>query len=400
MAGKIVVLSTLDTKGFETKFLKEQIEIRGLETTIIDFGVIGQPVFKPDITREEVAEASDTVMTELISKNDRGLAMNILSKGVVKIVNTLYLAGKLDGIISLGGSMGTTVGTAAMRCLPIGIPKIMISTMASGDVRAFVGTRDITMMYPVVDILGLNSVSRKILANAAGAISGMVQQTVAIQNKERSLVSITMVGITTPCIMKAKSLIEERGYDTIVFHATGSGGQAMEELIDEGLIKGVLDVSIPEVAGELVGALTAGPNRMEAAGRKGIPQVICPGAADGVVFMGMDKVPEKFRNRKLLGVAPNITVMRTNEDENAILGKIVAQKANKALGPIKILIPLKGFSAFDAKGEWGYDPEADRAFISALRENIDDEKIEVIDMDVHINDEEFARKLVDIFIQL
>lgn len=388
---KVVILGTLDTKGRELQYVRDIIRGGGLDTVVINVGIIGDPPFIPDITSAEVAMAAGKDLTSLIEKNDRGEAIEAMMIGAARIVEELEVQGVLSGIISLGGSAGTTIGTYAMQKLPVGIPKLMVSTLASGDTRPYVGEKDITMMYSVVDISGLNCLSRKILANAANALVGMVQGEELVVEEEKPLVAATMFGVTTPCVTKAREYLEEKGYEVLVFHATGSGGRAMESLIRSGFIKGVLDVTTTEWCDELVGGvLSAGPERLEAAAKAGIPQVVSTGALDMVNFGPIETVPEKFRNRNLYKHNATITLMRTTVEENTELGRIIATKLNMSKDKTALFLPLKGVSAIDVEGKPFYGPEEDMALFDSLRQTIDRSKVELFEKDTDINDPEFA----------
>ncbi|QNB46374.1 UPF0261 family protein [Thermanaerosceptrum fracticalcis] len=390
MEERVVVLGTLDTKGQEFKFIKDVIESAGIGTLVIDAGVKGTPYFQPDVTREEVAQAGGSSLTELLAKDDRGEAVTTMMKGATEIVKKLYAEGKVAGIIGMGGTAGTTIGSSAMRALPVGVPKVLVSTVASGDTRPYVGVKDITMMYSVVDISGLNSLARKILANAAFAVAGMAKGRVEVPEDEKPLIGATMFGVTTPCVTKAREYLEEKGYEVLVFHATGTGGQAMESLVEAGFIKGVLDITTTEWCDELVGGvLSAGPHRLEAAGKMGIPQVVSTGALDMVNFGPLDTVPEKFKGRNLYKHNPTVTLMRTLPEECKRLGEIIAEKLNMAQGPTKVVLPLKGVSLIAIEGKPFYDPDADKALFEAIRVNLDP-RIELVEMDTDINDPEFA----------
>jgi uncharacterized protein (UPF0261 family) len=390
MGKTISVVATLDTKGIEARFLKERIREAGLSALVIDAGVIGQPVFAADVPRETVAEAGGKRLAELVSERDRGNSVAVMAEGAARVVKGLFDAGKIHGIISLGGSAGTTIGTAAMRALPVGFPKVMVSTLASGDTRPYVGIKDITMMYSVVDIAGLNRLSRRILANAAAAVCAMAEAELPSAVEEKPLIAATMFGVTTPCVTKAREILEENGFEVLVFHATGSGGRAMEDLIESGFIAGVLDITTTEWADELVGGvLSAGPHRLEAAGKKGIPQMVAPGALDMVNFGPPDSVPEKFKDRKFYQHNPTVTLMRTTREENARLGQILAEKLRAARGPTVFFYPRKGVSAIDRETQPFHDPEADEAFISSFKAAVGPE-VKVVELDDHINDEEFA----------
>ena len=394
MAKTVGIVGTLDTKGMEFQFIKEQIEASGTSTCVVNTGIIGEPHFEPDVSAGEVAEAAGTSLQALQDGGDRGVAVAAMAEGAAKIIAQLQSDGQIDGVISLGGSAGTTIGTTAMRAVPVGVPKIMVSTLASGDTSPYVDTKDVSMMYSVVDIAGINSLSRQILANAAGAIVGMVNAEVPAA-EDKPLIGATMFGVTTPCVTKARELLEEAGYEVLVFHATGAGGRAMEDLVKGGFIVGVLDVTTTELADELVGGvLSAGPDRLEAAGDLGVPQVVAPGALDMVNFGPPDTVPEQFNDRTFYQHNPTVTLMRTTVEENAELGKIMGQKLSQAKGPTTVIIPKQGVSAIDQEGQPFYSAEAEAAWIENLKANLGD-NVTLIEMDNHINDDAFATKLVE-----
>jgi uncharacterized protein (UPF0261 family) len=399
----VVVLGTLDTKGKEHNFVNQIIRSRGCDVVLVDIGVLGQPQTQPNISRAEVAHAGGVEIEELIKRNDRGFAMEVMAIGVTKIILKMHKEGDLDGILALGGSGGASIATQAMRALPIGVPKVMVSTVASGDTRPYVGESDITMMYSVVDIAGINSISEKILYNAAIAIAEMAKASCTFQSQKQSkpLVSITMFGVTTPCVLQASKLLEAKGYEVVVFSANGVGGRAMEALMKDGFICASLDVTTTELADELVGGeLSAGQERLEMAGRLGIPQVVSLGALDMVNFGPVDTLPAHFHGRKIYKHNPNVTLMRTTVEECDQLGKIIAHKLNRAKGPVSVFIPLKGISAIAKKGEVFYDPQADQALIDSLKESLDPH-IDLVVMDTHINDPAFAeamaKKLHELF---
>ena len=394
MAKTVGIVGTLDTKGMEFQFIKEQIEASGTSTCVVNTGIIGEPGFEPDVSSGEVAEAGGTSLQALQDGGDRGVAVAAMAEGAAKIIAQLQSDGKIDGVISLGGSAGTTIGTTAMRAVPVGVPKIMVSTLASGDTSPYVDTKDVSMMYSVVDIAGINSLSRQILANAAGAIVGMVNAEVPAA-EDKPLIGATMFGVTTPCVTKARELLEDAGYEVLVFHATGAGGRAMEDLVKGGFIVGVLDVTTTELADELVGGvLSAGPDRLEAAGDFGVPQVVAPGALDMVNFGPPDTVPEQFKDRTFYQHNPTVTLMRTTVEENAELGKIMGQKLSRATGATTVIIPKQGVSAIDQEGQPFYSAEAEAAWIENLKANLGD-NVALIEMDNHINDDAFATKLVE-----
>ena len=389
----IVVIGTLDTKPEEIDFARSVIEAGGVDVHVVDTGVMGEPGFEPDTAAAAVAEAADTSLDALREVGDRGAAMTAMGEGAAAVATRLHEEGVLDGVLGLGGSGNTSVATAAMRALPYGVPKLMVSTMASGDVRPYVESKDVMMLYSVADIEGLNQVSRTVIANAALAMVGMVANDPDVEVAERPTVGITMFGVTTPCAQAAREWLGSEGYETIVFHATGTGGKAMEGLVEQGVIDGVLDVTTTELADELVGGvLSAGPDRLEAAGRVGIPQVVSTGALDMVNFGPKDDVPTEFEDRHLHVHNPQVTLMRTTPDENAELGRILAEKLNDATGPTEVVLPLGGVSMLDVEGEDFHDPEADAALFDAIRETLDDD-IELVEMEMDINDEEFALTL-------
>ena len=394
MAKTVGIVGTLDTKGIEFQFIKERIEASGTSTCVVNTGSLGEPHFEPDVSADDVAAAGGTSLQALQDGGDRGVAVAAMAEGAAKIIAELQSDGKIDGVISLGGSAGTTIGTTAMRAVPVGVPKIMVSTLASGDTSPYVDTKDISMMYSVVDIAGINSLSRQILANAAGAIVGMVNAEVP-PSEDKPLIGATMFGVTTACVTKARELLEEAGYEVLVFHATGAGGRAMEDLVKGGFIVGVLDATTTELADELVGGvLSAGPDRLEAAGDLGVPQVIAPGALDMVNFGPPDTVPEQFKDRTFYQHNPTVTLMRTTVAENAELGKIMGQKLSQANGPTTVIIPKQGVSAIDKEGQPFYSAEAEAAWIENLKANLGD-NVTLIEMDNHINDDAFATKLVE-----
>jgi uncharacterized protein (UPF0261 family) len=389
MSCTVLLVATLDTKGAELAFVRDLIEARGHRTLVVDAGVLGEPAFEPDVAASEVATAGGSSLDALRERGDRGEAVEVMMAGLERVVGSLFEQGRFEGMLGIGGGGGTILATAAMRELPIGVPKVMVSTMASGDVSPYVGIRDITLMYSVTDIAGLNPLSRRILANAAGAVVGMVEQEMP-ETAARPLVAATMFGVTTPCVDRVRERLDEAGYDVMVFHATGSGGRAMEALIDEGWFVGVADVTTTEWCDEVVGGvLSAGPDRLSAAGRRGIPQVVSLGATDMVNFGGIETVPERFRDRTLYRHNPSVTLMRTTADECREVGRRIAERLNAAGGPTVLVLPLRGVSALDADGQPFRAPETDRALFDTLREHLND-AVEVVEVDEHINDAAFA----------
>lgn len=387
----VYLFVTLDTKGTEAQFVRERLAAHGVPVVLVDTGCLGEPRATPDVSRAEVFSAGGTTLEAIQARRDRGEAIAAASRGAASLAAAWHAQGKLTGILGLGGSAGTAIATAAMRALPLGIPKLMVSTLASGQVRHYVGDKDILMLNAVVDLAGLNRVSRTVLDAAARAMAGMVRLPTAPlpEGGQQPLVAATMFGVTTPCVEHARRILEANGYEVLVFHATGNGGQAMESLIDEGLIAGVLDITTTELADELVGGvLSAGPQRLTAAGRKGVPQVISVGALDMVNFHAPETIPERFRHRQFYRHNPHVTLMRTTLEENAALGAEIGRKASQARGPTAILLPRRGVSAIDGEGQPFDDPAARRALFDAIAAHAG--SVEVTALDLHINDPAFA----------
>jgi uncharacterized protein (UPF0261 family) len=391
----VVLLGTLDTKGEEYEFLRRRVLEEGVDALLVDTGVLGSPLAEPDISRQQVAEAASADLQELATSEDRGAAVEAMARGVSEIVKDLHAQGRLDAVLALGGSGGTAIAAQAMRQLPVGVPKLIVSTMASGDTRPYVGAVDVTLMYSVVDISGLNPISERILGNAAAAAAGMAKAQGPDSDAEKPLVGATMFGVTTPCVTEARKRLEELGYEVLVFHATGTGGQSMEALMRSGFITASLDVTTTELADELVGGvLSAGPDRLEAAGALGIPQVVSLGALDMVNFGPFESVPVEFRDRLLYKHNPTVTLMRTTPEECAALGRTIARKLNEARGPLTVFVPLKGVSLIATEGQIFHDPAADEALFRTLRENLDPE-VDLRELDLDVNDPEFAHALAD-----
>lgn len=392
----VVLVGTMDTKGHEYAYLRDRIREAGADVLIVDAGVLGEPQITPDITREKVARAADCDHAELVREADRGKAVDAMGRGAAAVLTRLHAEGRLQGAAAVGGSGNSSIAAQAMRELPIGVPKLIVSTVASGDTRPYVGAVDITMMYSVVDIAGINQVSSRILGNAAAAIAGMATAKLPRAGSERPLVGATMFGVTTACVDRARERLEELGYEVLVFHATGTGGQSFEALITAGFFAGVLDATTTELADELVGGvLSAGPDRLEAAGRAGMPQVVSLGALDMVNFGPRDSVPLEFEERNLYVHNPTITLMRTTAEENAELGRRIAEKLNGAEGPTVLFMPKDGVSAIDVDGQPFHDPEADAALFGALDDGLDPDRVEVQRVDTDINDPAFAVAMAD-----
>lgn len=393
----IAVLGTLDSKGEEHAFVAGLIRERGHAVLLIDVGSGGPPVVAPDITREEVAAAAGLDLAPLMAKRDRGECVVAMSKAAPVLLEKLAAEGKIDGVISLGGGGGTAIGTAAMRALPLGFPKLMVSTLASGNTAPYLGTKDIVMMPSIADVAGLNRLSRVIFSRAAGAICGMVEAKVEVDSA-KPLVVASMFGNTTACITEAKRILEEAGYEVLVFAATGAGGRTMESLIESGMVSGVLDLTTTEWADELVGGvLNAGPERMDAAAKAKVPVVVAPGCLDMVNFGEEASVPAKFAGRNFYIHNPQVTLMRTTPEECSELGSILAEKANACTAGCAVMIPRKAISVISAAGQPFYDAAADEALFGALR---DQSSQPVEEFDLEINDPAFARACAEKLLSL
>ena len=390
----IAVMGALDTKGAELAFLKEQIQARGHGVVVVDVGVMGEPFFRAEVTRAEVAAAGGSNLETLIAAADRGSAVLAMAEGARVVAPRLKERGQFDALIAMGGGAGTAIGTSAMRALPLGIPKVMVSTLASGDVRGFVGVKDIVMVPAIMDISGLNRISRGVFTRAAAAICGMVEACVP-EADDKPIVVASMFGNTTKCVEAARAIIEKQGFEVLVFHAVGTGGQTMESLIEAGQVSGVLDVTLTEWADELGGGvMSAGPTRLEAAAQTGTPAVIAPGCLDIVNFWAPETLPEKYRGRRLYQHNAQQTLVRTDPDENAQLGKIIAGKLNMSAGPVAVYLPLRGISVLSSPGGPYHWPEADAALFESLRTNLRKD-IPLHELDMNINDPAFATAMAN-----
>ncbi|TDF89745.1 UPF0261 family protein [Paenibacillus piri] len=394
MTKTIALLGALDTKGNEYAYVKSRIEAKGHNTLLIDVGVLDPPTLNADIHRETVAEAAGVPLAQLVANRDRGEAVAAMGLGAERLLSRLYAEGTIDGVLSLGGTGGTSVACQAMRALPIGFPKVMVSTVASSDVSSYVGVKDIVMIPSIVDISGINKISRTVLSQAAGAICGMVEEELP-PIEDKPLIVTSMFGNTTKVVEAAKSIIEAAGYEVLVFHCTGSGGRTMESLIEAGMIEGVLDITTTEWADELVGGVfTAGSKRLEAAALGGIPAIVVPGCLDMVNFGVPETVPDKFKGRRFYQHNPNVTLMRTDMEENSRLGEIIAEKLNQSKAPVSVLLPIRGLSVIgeeDGAFSW---PEADRALFHSLKLNLRPD-IAVIELDCPINELQFAERCAE-----
>ncbi len=396
----VFLFATLDTKGREAAFVRDLLTSWDVTVTLVDVGAMGMPAVAADIPRERIFELAGTTLAEVQRQADRGVAVTSAATGAERLARDVYSRGELSGVLSLGGSAGTTIGTAAMRALPLGVPKVALSTLASGMVRQYVRDKDIVMINSIVDILGINRVSREVLSQAARTMAGLIRfPRPATESSDKPIVAATMFGVTTPCVERARQRLEDAGYEVLVFHATGNGGQAMESLVADGLIVGVLDLTTTELADEHVGGyLSAGPNRLTAASELGVPQVVSTGALDMVNFYAPESVPEKFRGRRFYHHNANVTLMRTTPEECTAIGNEIARKLSRAKGPVTVLLPARGVSAIDRTGQPFDDPAARRALHEAIRSGLPGRDVQ--ELDLHINDEAFADAAASKLIQL
>ncbi|MEL7978060.1 Tm-1-like ATP-binding domain-containing protein [Isoptericola sp. F-RaC21] len=392
----VALIGTMDTKGAEYAWLADRVRSHGAEALTIDVGTFSDAA--ADVSAHDVAAAAGHDLDALRASGDRGAAMEAMAAGVAAVVVDLYEQGRVDGVLAVGGSGGSSVASRAMQALPVGAPKLLVSTMASGDVSPYVGESDVTLVYSVVDVAGINSVSEQVFGNAVAAVVAMAGEHRAHRTQARAggahrpLVGLSMFGLTTPAVDEARAELVELGYEPLVFHATGAGGRALEKLARDGRLAGVLDLTTTELADDLVGGvLSAGPHRLEAAGQEGVPQVVSLGALDMVNFGPRATVPARFDDRTFVVHNPTVTLMRTTPEENAELGRRIAAKLGAARGPVTLLLPLRGVSGIDADGEPFRDEAADAALFGALREGLAGSDVEVVDVDAHLNDPGFGR---------
>ncbi len=389
----VAILGTFDTKGPEHAFIAEKIRARGLDVLLINAGSLSAPGLTPDIGSEELAAAAAEDWQAVLARQDRGECVTLMARGAARVVSRLAAEGRIQGILSLGGGGGTAICTAAMRALPIGFPKLMVSTLASGNTAPYVGTKDIVMMPAIADVAGINRLTRVIFENAAGAICGMVDAAEGRRQApaaDKPLIVASMFGNTTACVTEARRILEEAGYEVLVFAATGNGGRAMEALIESGMVAGVLDITTTEWADELCGGvLNAGPERLDAAAKAGVPAIVAPGCLDMVNFGEPQTVPAKYAGRTFYQHNPQVTLMRTTPEECAELGRIIAGKVNGYTAPVTVLIPRKGISVISAEGGAFYSAKADEALFSSLKSGLNP-TVPVAEMEVGINDPAFA----------
>jgi len=402
MSKKIILLGTLDTKGPEFNFARQLIEDRGHKPVTIDCGIMGHPFFEPTISRREVAAAAATTIEDILAKADKNYAIHTMTVGSAAIVKDLYRRGQLDGILALGGGQGTIIGTTVMQALPFGVPKVMVSAVANGLTAfgPFVGTRDITIIHSVADVLGLNMVTRRVIAEGVGAVCGMAEMDVAEQQTDRRpTIGMTTAGVTTACAMHARDLLESKGYEVIAFHCNGIGAMAMEELVDAGRMDGILDISPKDIPDLLFGGIfPAGPSRMEATCRRGIPQVIVPGTTDFILFPGVESVPAEMLKRKHVIHNPLHTHVRATYEEMFKVGEFIGRRLAQSKGPAEVLIPNRGFTQLNIAGGPMYDPAADRGFLAGLQETLKRSQaanVKIEEFDLHINDNAFAERLAE-----
>jgi uncharacterized protein (UPF0261 family) len=396
----VVAAGALDTKGADYEFLVERLRYHGVNALTVDFGVLGDPQFLPDVTNAEVARGGGVDLTALRESKDKTLAMRAMAEGLRRVLYRLRDEGRLDGVCGMGGSGGTTILAAGVRGLPIGIPKLLISTVAAGDVSAYVGSTDVTMMHSVVDVAGLNRIIRQIYTNAAAAIAGMVQAIRPEPAGERPLVAASMFGNTTACVDRARASLDRAGWEVLVFHATGSGGKTMQRLASEGLLAGLFDLTTTEFADEVCGGVfSAGPERVNIGAPTAIPVVLAPGCVDMCNFGARASIPDKYRSRLIYEWNANVSLMRTNIEENRRIGAMIAETANRCAGPAIVLLPLRGVSMLDSPGGPFWDPDADQACYDSIRSGLK-QGISVIQIDANINDPIFADRASGVFLEL
>jgi uncharacterized protein (UPF0261 family) len=403
MPKTVCIIGAFDTKGEDHAYLRSEIAKAGHHTLTVNIGVLGSTALFPvDYEAEAVVNAAGLNLEQIRARKDKAEAMKAFDQAAPLVIRNLYEQGRFDAIIGMGGSGGSSIIASAMRALPIGVPKVLVSTVASGDVSFYVRGKDITMIPSIVDVAGLNRVSRLIYAQAAAAISGMVQGESPRAAEDRPIITASMFGNTTDCVDACRKSLSDQGFEVLVFHATGAGGRAMETLVADGLVEGVLDITTTEWADELChGVFSAGPERLDAPGRHGVPHLIVPGCVDMANFGPLSTVPEKFRQAKRLLYEwnPSVTLMRTNIEENRRMGEIFAGKANRATGPVAFLIPLRGVSMLDGDGQPFCDREADRAMFDAIKANLKP-GIALVEVDLNINDPAFAAKAVEMMLEL
>jgi len=397
MTRYVFILGSLDTKGAEVDFLRQRVLAEGGEPLVVDTGVLGEDSIAANIDRQAVARAGGASITELIEAGDKSRALVVMADGASHLLGEYLERGELGGVLSIGGSRGTALGTRVMQTLPVGVPKLMVSTIASGQntFGPYVGTKDVTLMHSVADIQGVNAVTLPIFTNAAAAIVAMSRVGNRIQRGERRVLSASMLGVTTDLVSQIQSALAHQGCEVIAFHAVGAGGMAMEELISAGIVEGVFDITPGEMTQFLVGGkFSAGPKRMCAASQRGIPQVVAPGGVDFIIEGPLDELPESYRNRKTMAHTPTITLVRTSAEEMAAVGEMIAERLSESIGPAGMILPEQAFGWFSMQGQPLYDPVADRAFIGAFKGRVSTQ-VEVVEMDTYMNDPRVANQAVE-----
>jgi len=391
MAKAIALVGTLDTKGEEIDFLRSLILARGHRVIIADTGILGKPHLKADISRREIARAGGADIDILKEKGDEAFAQSIMAAGLKEIILSLVESKKIQGLLAIGGGQGSIIVAPTLKSLPFGFPKLLVSTkVTQAGARPFVGSKDVLILPPVADLAGINRLTRSILTNAAGAISGMVEMGEP-ESETKPLVIMSMNGTVTDCGLAVKAMLEKKGYEVLVFHTIGTGGEALEEYVKSNEVVAIIELGVNEITNELMGGLaSSGPDRLTAAGNRGVPQIVVPGSADFINFLGPETVPPRYKRRKIHSHNPQATLVRTNVRENRILGKTIADKLNQARGPVVVLWPSKGLSTLDRKGRPFWDPEADMALLKALKRHLN-LRIPVIESDAYINEPEFAQ---------
>ena len=396
----IALIGTLDTKGEEISFMKDLVEKKGYKPIVMDVGILGTPPFVPDIRRQDVLKEIGLELNYLISLRDGGKASEIMSNALSATIKKHYEEGAIDGVIAIGGGMGSQICAKAIQQLPIGFPKVLASTKAiQAGIQAYAGTKDVVIIPPVCDLAGLNWITRRILSNAVGMVIGMIEMP-PVEHEKKPVITMSMNGGTTECGLHLKNMLVKDGYEVIAFPCLGPGGKAMEEFIRDNDVIFSIEVGLFEIVSELFGGMaSAGKERLEAAGNKGIPQIVTPGTVDVLNFLGPETVPERYRCRKLYARNFQSTIVRMEREEMQIIGRVIGEKLNKSKGKSEVLIPLRGFSNVDKEGEVFYDPESDRIFVEALKANLSPE-IKVFERDCHINDVEFAEFMYQRFLEI
>ena len=402
MAKYVAILGSLDTKGLEVDFIRQVVRAEGGQPLVVDTGVLDEPTTAADVTRHEVALAADSSVKALIDQGNKAHALVTMAEGASAILLKLFQAGQLGGVLSIGGSRGTALSTRVMQSLPVGVPKLMVSTMASGHnpFGPYVGTKDITLMHSVADVQGINAVTRPIFTNAAAAIVAMSRVGTPVQRGDKRILTASMLGVTTTLVGQIQALMDPEKNEVIAFHAVGTGGRSMEELIDSGLVEGVFDVTPGEMTQFIVqGSFSAGPGRMRAAGRRGIPQIVAPGGIDFIIEGALDALPQEYQDRKTMVHTPTITLVRTSAEEMATVARLVAERLAESAGPTAMILPLRAFGWFAREGQPLHDPESDWAFVEAFKAHAP-AQVRIVEMDTHLNDPQVGELAVRLMAEM